>query len=68
MRKVLWIIASLIVVVLGAVGGLLAFDAPIKPSPLASVSDPIANVDFSRSAGGTELFRARRRQARLSGL
>jgi non-heme chloroperoxidase len=47
MRKVLWAFAGLIVVVLGALGGVLAFDAPVKPPPLASISDPFADVDFS---------------------
>ena len=47
MRKLLWGLAGLIVVVLGVLGGVLAFDAPIKPQPLASISDPFANVDFS---------------------
>jgi non-heme chloroperoxidase len=47
MRKTLWAFAGLIVVVLGAVGGVVAFDAPVKPPFLASVSEPFANVDFS---------------------
>ena len=51
MHKMLWALAVLIVVVLGALGGVLAFDAPVKPTPLASVSDPFANVDFSDLPG-----------------
>jgi non-heme chloroperoxidase len=47
MRKVLWVFAGLIVLVLGAVGGVLAFDAPVKPPPLTSISEPFADVDFS---------------------
>jgi non-heme chloroperoxidase len=47
MRKVLWAFAGLIVVALGALGGVLAFDAPVKPLPLASISEPFADVDFS---------------------
>jgi alpha-beta hydrolase superfamily lysophospholipase len=47
MRKVLWAFAGLIVVVLGGLGGVLAFDAPAKPPPLASISEPFAGVDFS---------------------
>ena len=47
MHKVLWAFVCLIVVVLGALGGVLAFDAPVKPPPLASISDPFADVDFS---------------------
>jgi non-heme chloroperoxidase len=47
MRKVLWVFAGLIVLVLGAVGGALAFDAPVKPPPLTSISEPFADVDFS---------------------
>jgi non-heme chloroperoxidase len=47
MRKMLWALAILIVVVLAAVGGVLAFDAPVSPPPLASVSEPFEAVDFS---------------------
>jgi non-heme chloroperoxidase len=47
MRKVFWALAGLIVVVLGGFAGTLAFDAPVKPEPLASISEPFANVDFS---------------------
>ncbi|HXP31231.1 MAG TPA: alpha/beta fold hydrolase [Stellaceae bacterium] len=47
MHKLPWILAGLIVVVSGAVGGVLAFDAPVKPPPLASIGDAFANVDFS---------------------
>jgi len=47
MRQVLWVLSGLIVVVLGVLGGVMAFDAPMKPPPLASVSDPFAGVDFS---------------------
>jgi pimeloyl-ACP methyl ester carboxylesterase len=43
----LWIFVGLIVVVFGALGAVLAFDAPVKPPPLASVSEPFASVDFS---------------------
>src|ERR1700719_1757294 len=47
MRKVLWVFVGLIVLVLGGLGAVLAFDAPVKPPPLASVSEPFAKVDFS---------------------
>jgi non-heme chloroperoxidase len=51
MRKMLWALAALIVVVVvvvvGAVGGVLALDAPQRPPPLASVSAPFKDVDFS---------------------
>jgi non-heme chloroperoxidase len=47
MRKMLWLLAALIAVVLVALGGVLAFDAPVKPPPLASISEPFADVDFS---------------------
>jgi non-heme chloroperoxidase len=47
MRKMLWLLAALIVAVLGALGGVLAFDTPVKPLPLASISEPFADVDFS---------------------
>ena len=43
----LWLFVGIIVVALGALGAVLAFDAPVKPPPLASVSEPFANVDFS---------------------
>ena len=47
MRKVLWAFAGLIAVVLGALGAVLAFDVPVRPPPLASISEPFAGVDFS---------------------
>jgi non-heme chloroperoxidase len=47
MRKVFWALAGLIFVVLGGLAGTLAFDAPVKPEPLASISEPFAEVDFS---------------------
>jgi hypothetical protein len=39
--------AGLIVVVLGALGAVLAFDVPVKPPPLSSIGEPFAGVDFS---------------------
>jgi pimeloyl-ACP methyl ester carboxylesterase len=39
-------LAGLIVLVFCVVGGVLAFDAPAKPPPLASISDSFADVDF----------------------
>jgi pimeloyl-ACP methyl ester carboxylesterase len=47
MRIVAWIFVGLIAVVLVAVAGILAFDAPAKPTPLASISEPFDHVDFS---------------------
>jgi len=47
MRIALWAFAGLIVVVLGSFGGVLALDTPVKPPPLASISKPFADVDFS---------------------
>ncbi|MGA7328455.1 MAG: hypothetical protein WBX25_29195 [Rhodomicrobium sp.] len=47
MRKVLWGLGALIVVVLGVLGAVLAFDPPVKPPALASVSNPFEGVDFS---------------------
>src|SRR5271170_4882380 len=47
MRKLLWALVGLAVVVLGGVAGVLAFDAPVKPPPLASISEPFAAVNFS---------------------
>src|ERR1700683_11308 len=46
MRKVCGALAGLIVVVLGGLAGMLGFDAPVKPEPLASISEPFAHVDF----------------------
>ena len=43
----LWTLAALILVVIAAVGGVLAFDAPRRPPPLDSVSEPFKHVDFS---------------------
>ena len=43
----LWGLTGLIVVVFGALGAILALNAPVKPPPLASVSDPFADVNFS---------------------
>jgi pimeloyl-ACP methyl ester carboxylesterase len=47
MRKMLWAFAGVIVVVLGALGAVLAFDAPVQPPPLDSIIKPFAHVDFS---------------------
>jgi hypothetical protein len=47
MRKVLRGLAGLIVAVLGALGAMLAFDAPVKAPLLASISEPFADIDFS---------------------
>lgn len=46
MHKLLWALAGLTVVVLGSFAGVLAFDAPVKPPTLASISKPFADVDF----------------------
>jgi len=47
MRKVLWGVAAIVVLIVAAFAGILAFDAPAKPTPLASISNPFASVDFS---------------------
>ena len=47
MRKMLWALAGLIVVALGVIGGVLAFDAPVKPPPFDSISKPFVGLDFS---------------------
>jgi non-heme chloroperoxidase len=47
MHKMFLALVCLIVVVFGALGGVLAIDAPTKPPPLASISEPFADVDFS---------------------
>jgi non-heme chloroperoxidase len=47
MRIVVWSLAGLIAVALAAIGGVLVFDAPVRPPPLASISEPFAGVDFS---------------------
>jgi non-heme chloroperoxidase len=47
MRIMLWALVVLVVVILAGLAGVLAFDAPVKPEPLASISAPFAHVDFS---------------------
>jgi len=47
MRNVLWVFAGPIVVVLGGLAGVLAFDAPGRPEPLSSVSEPFTHLDLS---------------------
>jgi pimeloyl-ACP methyl ester carboxylesterase len=47
MRKMLWALAALVVVVVGVLGSVLAFDSPVKPPPLATISKPFEGVDFS---------------------
>jgi non-heme chloroperoxidase len=46
MRKMFWAVGGLTVVVLGSFAGVLVFDTPVKPPPLASISKPFADVDF----------------------
>lgn len=46
MRKIAWALAAIIVLIVVALGAVLAFDAPAKPVPLASISNPFATVDF----------------------
>ena len=58
MRKMLWGLAALLVVALVGLGAVLAFDAPVKPPPLASISDPFAAVDFS-DLPATQVYAAR---------
>jgi non-heme chloroperoxidase len=47
MRIIVWALVVLLVAVLAGFAGVLAFDAPVKPEPLASISAPFADVDFS---------------------
>src|ERR1700733_10836611 len=47
MRRVLLGLTGLTILLVGVLGGVLAFDMPIKPPPLDSISAPFANVDFS---------------------
>lgn len=47
MRYVAWAVVGIVALIVAAVAGVLAFDTPAKPKPLASVSDPFAKVDFS---------------------
>jgi non-heme chloroperoxidase len=47
MRIIVWVLVVLVVVILAGFAGVLAFDAPAKPEPLASISAPFAHVDFS---------------------
>jgi non-heme chloroperoxidase len=58
MRIVLWSLAGLMVAVLSVLGGVLAFDAPVRPPPLASIADPFADVDF-RDLPPIQTYRAR---------
>jgi non-heme chloroperoxidase len=51
MHIVLWAVGGVIVVVFGVLGAILALNAPVKPPPLASVSDPFDDVDFSDLPG-----------------
>jgi non-heme chloroperoxidase len=46
MRIAVWAVVGLLVLALVAFGSVLSFDAPMKPPPLASISDPFATVDF----------------------
>jgi non-heme chloroperoxidase len=47
MRIIIWVLVVLVVVILAGLAAVLAFDAPVKPEPLASISAPFAHVDFS---------------------
>jgi alpha-beta hydrolase superfamily lysophospholipase len=47
MRIIVWTLVVLVAVILAGLAGVLAFDAPVKPEPLASISAPFAHVDFS---------------------
>jgi pimeloyl-ACP methyl ester carboxylesterase len=47
MRKIVRHLVTTTIVVLAVLGAVVAFDAPAKPPPLASVSDPFDRVDFS---------------------
>ena len=47
MHRALRVFAGLAVLVLGVAAGVLVFDAPVRPPPLASISDAFAEVDFS---------------------
>lgn len=47
MRKVLWGAAAIVALVVVGLAYVLAFDAPAKPTPLVSISNPYAHVDFS---------------------
>jgi len=58
MRILLWSLAGLIVAGFSVLGGVLAFDAPVKPPPLASIADPFATVDF-RDLPAVQTYRAR---------
>jgi len=51
MRKMLSAIGVLIILLLVGLAGVLAFDSPTKPPPMASISNPFADVDFSDMPG-----------------
>ncbi|MGH6979806.1 MAG: alpha/beta hydrolase [Stellaceae bacterium] len=46
MHKILWAASAIVVLIVAAFAGVLAFDAPMKPPTLASIQDPFAAVDF----------------------
>jgi len=46
MRKVFWGFSGLLLAAIGVMAAILIFDAPVKPQPLKSISDPFAAVDF----------------------
>ena len=47
MRIVFAVAAGLVLVMFAAVAGAIAFDSPVAPPPMASVSRPFKDVDFS---------------------
>jgi non-heme chloroperoxidase len=47
MRIVLAVVGGLILLVCAAVGGVIAFDRPVAPAPMASVFAPFRAVDFA---------------------
>jgi alpha-beta hydrolase superfamily lysophospholipase len=47
MRRIFRGLAATLLVAIVVLGGMIAFDAPAKPTPLAAVSDAFDNVDFS---------------------
>src|SRR6185437_4195883 len=58
MRKIVWGLAGLLVAVVLAFAGVLAFDSPAKPPTLASIQDPFATVNF-RDLPSVQTYAAR---------
>lgn len=57
-RVAFYVVAGLVAVVVAALAGVIAFDRPSRPPPLASISKPFAGVDY-RDLPAEQRYRAR---------